>query len=130
MLTDAVSCSTQKQDSLFSHLLMFFFVQCKDRELDAVKSMKAMLLSGIGCHHSGLIPILKEITELLFQEGLIKVLFATETFAMGVNMPAKTVIFAMVIVTFFNCFFFHYVRLFQYRFIYAPKCSVRFIKPS
>jgi len=68
----------------------------EDRELDAVKSMKAMLLSGIGCHHSGLIPILKEITELLFQEGLIKVLFATETFAMGVNMPAKTVVFAML----------------------------------
>ena len=68
----------------------------EDRELDVVKSMRAMLLAGLGCHHSGLIPILKEVTELLFQEGLIKVLFATETFAMGVNMPAKTVIFAQM----------------------------------
>ena len=37
---------------------------------------------------------MKEIVEILFQRGLIKVLFATETFAMGVNMPAKTVVFA------------------------------------
>jgi len=65
-----------------------------DRELDSIKSMKTMLITGIGCHHSGLIPIIKEITELLFQEGLLKILFATETFAMGINMPAKTVIFA------------------------------------
>ena len=47
-----------------------------------------------------MIPVLKEITELLFQEGLVKVLFATETFAMGVNMPAKTLIFEKMVVTF------------------------------
>ena len=38
-------------------------------------------------------PILKETTEILFGEGLIKALFATETFAMGLNMPARTVVF-------------------------------------
>ena len=43
--------------------------------------------------HGDLLPIAKEIVEILYGEGLIKVLFATETFAMGVNMPAKTVIF-------------------------------------
>ena len=48
---------------------------------------------GIGVHHSGMIPILKEIVEILYSEGLIKVLLATETFAMGVNMPTKSVIF-------------------------------------
>ena len=52
-----------------------------------------MLLRGIGVHHSGLLPILKELIEILFQEQLIKVLFATETFAMGINMPARTVVF-------------------------------------
>ena len=51
------------------------------------------LLKGIVYHHSGLIPILKEIIEILYAKGLIKILFATETFAVGVNMPAKTVIF-------------------------------------
>ena len=48
---------------------------------------------GIGVHHSGIIPILKEIVEILYEEKLIKVLIATETFAMGVNMPTRTVIF-------------------------------------
>lgn len=48
---------------------------------------------GIGIHHGGLLPILKETIEILFGEGLIKALFATETFAMGLNMPARTVLF-------------------------------------
>ena len=42
---------------------------------------------------TGLLPILKETVEILFAEGLIKALFATETFAMGLNMPARTVFF-------------------------------------
>lgn len=53
-----------------------------------------MLKRGIGVHHSGLLPLLKETIEILFSEGLIKVLFATETFSMGLNMPARTVLFA------------------------------------
>ncbi len=39
-----------------------------------------------GIHHGGLLPILKEVIEILFQEGLVKALFATETFSMGLNM--------------------------------------------
>ncbi|KAG5184771.1 P-loop containing nucleoside triphosphate hydrolase protein, partial [Tribonema minus] len=46
-----------------------------------------------GVHHGGLLPILKETVEILFSRGIVKVLFATETFAMGVNMPARTVVF-------------------------------------
>jgi ATP-dependent RNA helicase DOB1 len=64
-----------------------------DRNLQAIESMKGLLKRGIGIHHSGLLPILKELIEILFQESLLKILFATETFAMGLNMPAKTVIF-------------------------------------
>ena len=64
-----------------------------DRDLAAVAAMRPMLRRGVGVHHSGLLPILKELVELLFQEGLVKALFATETFAMGLNMPAKTVVF-------------------------------------
>jgi len=48
---------------------------------------------GIAFHHSGLVPMLKEIIELLFGKGFIKVLFATETFAVGINMPTKTAVF-------------------------------------
>jgi len=53
----------------------------------------ALLKKGICIHHSGLIPVFKEIIEILFSKNLIKLLFATETFAVGVNMPTKTVIF-------------------------------------
>lgn len=60
-----------------------------DRELPQVKTIQSCLERGIGIHHSGILPILKEIVEMLFQCGLVKLLFATETFAMGVNMPAK-----------------------------------------
>ncbi|WFC98211.1 Antiviral helicase ski2 [Malassezia yamatoensis] len=65
-----------------------------DRELPQIQRMREMLSRGIGVHHSGLLPILKELVEILFQRGLVKVLFATETFAMGVNMPARSVVFA------------------------------------
>jgi superfamily II RNA helicase len=55
--------------------------------------IKDLLLKGVAYHHSGLIPILKEVVEIIFQKGLIKILFATETFAVGVNMPTRTVVF-------------------------------------
>lgn len=68
----------------------------EDRSLPQIEHILPLLRRGIGIHHGGLLPILKEIIELLFQEGLIKVLFATETFSIGLNMPAKTVVFTAV----------------------------------
>jgi ATP-dependent RNA helicase DOB1 len=68
----------------------------KDRELPQIQHILPLLRRGIGVHHSGLLPILKETIEILFQEGLIKALFATETFSIGLNMPAKTVVFTSV----------------------------------
>ena len=52
-------------------------------------------MAGRGClyHHAGILPIMKEIVERLFTTGLVKLLFTTETFALGVNMPARTVVF-------------------------------------
>lgn len=67
-----------------------------DKELPQIKRMRDLLGRGIGVHHGGLLPIVKEIVELLFQRGLVKVLFATETFAMGVNMPARSVVFSSI----------------------------------
>ncbi len=58
--------------------------------------MLPLLKRGIGIHHSGLLPLLKEVIEILFQEGLVKALFATETFSMGLNMPARTCVFTNV----------------------------------
>ncbi|OQR74147.1 helicase SKI2W-like [Tropilaelaps mercedesae] len=76
-----------------------FIKQCtarlssEDRRLPQVEMLKQLLEVGIGIHHSGILPIMKEVVEMLFQRGLTKLLFATETFAMGVNMPARTVVF-------------------------------------
>lgn len=47
---------------------------------------------GIASHHAGLLPMFKETVEELFQRGLLKVVFATETLALGINMPARTVV--------------------------------------
>ena len=62
-------------------------------KLIQTQNLKKLLMKGIGFHHSGLVHPLKEIQEILFSKGLIKVLFATETFAVGVNMPTRTVVF-------------------------------------
>ncbi|KAJ7594571.1 rRNA-processing arch domain-containing protein [Mycena floridula] len=67
-----------------------------DKALPQISNLLPLLRRGVGIHHSGLLPILKEVIEILFQEGLIKVLFATETFSIGLNMPAKTVVFTGV----------------------------------
>jgi superfamily II RNA helicase len=55
--------------------------------------LRRCLEKGVGFHHSGLIPLFKEIVEMLYEKNLVKVLFATETFAVGVNMPTRTVVF-------------------------------------
>ena len=62
-------------------------------ELPDYISLVSLLEKGIATHHSGMIPVLKEIVELLFVQGYIKMLFCTETFSCGLNMPIKTTIF-------------------------------------
>jgi superfamily II RNA helicase len=55
-------------------------------------ALLACLRAGAGFHHAGLLPQLKELVERLFGRGLLPVLCATETFALGINMPARTVV--------------------------------------
>jgi len=50
------------------------------------------LQRGIAAHHAGMLPLFKEVVEELFQEALLKVVFATETLALGINMPARSVV--------------------------------------
>ncbi|HYJ61131.1 MAG TPA: DEAD/DEAH box helicase [Actinomycetota bacterium] len=50
------------------------------------------MTAGIAAHHAGMLPAFKETVEQLFEEGLVKVVFATETLSLGINMPAKTVV--------------------------------------
>ena len=54
--------------------------------------MGELVRRGVAFHHAGILPTLKEVVERLFTSGLIKMLFATETFSLGVNMPAQTVV--------------------------------------
>lgn len=78
-----------------------FFEICDRFELDpdkdpALASILGRARSGVGFHHAGVLPIHKEVVERLFTSGLLKLLFTTETFALGINMPARTAIFDLL----------------------------------
>ncbi|MEN8233843.1 MAG: DEAD/DEAH box helicase [Actinomycetota bacterium] len=56
------------------------------------ESWLAMLETGVAAHHAGMVPAFKETVEELFADGLVKLVFATETLSLGINMPAKAVV--------------------------------------
>ena len=58
-----------------------------------ISEFRRLIGCGIAYHHAGMLPTLKEVVERLFTSGLIQLLFTTETFAVGINMPACTVVF-------------------------------------
>ena len=58
-----------------------------------IKAFRRLVSKGVAYHHAGMLPTLKEVVERLFTSGLIQLLFTTETFAVGINMPACTVVF-------------------------------------
>jgi ATP-dependent RNA helicase HelY len=60
----------------------------EDLEVLGLSRWRRSLLDGVAAHHAGLVPLFKEIIEALFQQGLLKIVFATETLALGINMPA------------------------------------------
>ncbi len=62
----------------------------------AAERLRGLVAAGTAYHHAGMLPMLKEVVERLFSTGLIKLLFTTETFAVGVNMPACTVVFESI----------------------------------
>jgi len=59
----------------------------------SLAALKEGSLRGVGAHHAGMLPLHKEMVERLFTAGLLKLLFTTETFALGINMPARAVVF-------------------------------------
>src|SRR5699024_8358359 len=64
----------------------------EDRELEQVQLITDLARKGIGFHHAGLLPLLKQLVEVLFGRGLMQIVFATDTLALGVNMPARSVV--------------------------------------
>lgn len=89
---------TSSETASIRHIWNFHLHRFGDdlRTLPQANDLFALLEKGIAFHHSGLLPVLREIVEILFGKGLIKLLFATETFAVGINMPTKTVVFTDV----------------------------------
>ncbi|MGH2740607.1 MAG: DEAD/DEAH box helicase, partial [Actinomycetota bacterium] len=65
-----------------------------EEDLSALRfaTFREGLVRGIAAHHAGMVPVFKETVEELFTAGLVKVVFATETLSLGINMPAKTVV--------------------------------------
>ncbi|XP_073304580.1 DExH-box ATP-dependent RNA helicase DExH11 isoform X1 [Primulina huaijiensis] len=90
--TDLTTGSEKSEIRIFCDKA-FSRLKGSDRNLPQVVRVQGLLRRGIGVHHAGLLPIVKEVVEMLFCRGVIKVLFSTETFAMGVNAPARTVVF-------------------------------------
>lgn len=67
-------------------------LETKDLSVLGFYEWREGLSRGIAAHHAGLLPVFKEVVETLFTEGLIKMVYATETLALGINMPARTVV--------------------------------------
>lgn len=63
-----------------------------DRKLDQVQRLAALIPRGLAYHHAGLLPALKVMVETLFQRGDLRAVFATDTLALGINMPARSVV--------------------------------------
>lgn len=69
----------------------------RDAAAIGLKDWTTALARGIGTHHSGLLPEQREVVEAAFSDGLLRALFATETLAVGVNLPARTVVIDRVV---------------------------------
>lgn len=82
--------TSQKQKSIIiDHFSQF--IPLKLRSLRSVQDLRQALVRGVGMHHAGMFPRAKELVEVLFSEGLVSALYSTETFALGINMPARSV---------------------------------------
>lgn len=89
------SVITSSEVAAIQHIWDFHLHKHKEvlEHLPQAHQLLTLCKRGIAFHHSGLLPMLREIVEILFGKGLLKCLFATETFAVGINMPTKTVVF-------------------------------------
>jgi len=80
----------KEMQRLFDEICELFQI----RQDAASEELRLMAMHGVAYHHAGLLPLHKELVERLFTSGLLRLLFTTETFALGINMPARTVVFS------------------------------------
>ncbi len=90
---DGVRLTTADEQQQIRRLIRAMTADADAGDLDALGFgwLARALERGIAAHHAGMVPMLKELVEQLFVRGLLKVCFATETLALGINMPARTV---------------------------------------
>ncbi|KAF5396978.1 DSHCT domain protein [Paragonimus heterotremus] len=91
---DLLTKNEKNQVRQFLRLSIMKRLKGPDAHLPSVLFITDLVRRGLALHHAGMLPLLKETVEMLFQRGLVRLLFATETFAMGVNMPARCVLFS------------------------------------
>lgn len=88
-----VLCSADEQEEIrkiaASHVAD---MDSRDLEILGFDQFLRQLTAGVAAHHAGMVPPFKEAVETCFERGLVRVVFATETLALGVNMPARTVV--------------------------------------
>lgn len=94
LVGDGMSLTTRAERDEIHAELQRVAAELPDEDLDVLgfRAFAAGLERGVGAHHAGLVPAFKEVVERLFVRGLVKVCFATETLALGINMPARTVV--------------------------------------
>lgn len=99
-----------------AQILSLFQSLCRNFDLQnerTAQELYPLIQKGIAYHHAGMLPTLKEVIERLFTSRLLKVIFTTETFALGINMPSRCVIFDEL-----RKFYGHYVRILKTRDFY------------
>jgi len=94
LVRDGVRLTSRAEADEIALIVDTMLADIPDADLEVLDhaAFRAALRAGIAPHHAGLIPAFKEAVEVCFQHGLLKVVFATETLALGINMPARTVV--------------------------------------
>ncbi len=93
-LSTGVDLNSREEKTIVNAALESLREELADEDLGILgyHTFREGLLLGVAAHHAGMIPQFKQLVEDLFSQGIIKVVFATETLALGINMPARTVV--------------------------------------
>lgn len=94
LLSTKIRLTNSAEVDRISYLVdqVLYALEGEDWGLLGIDRWQAAVKRGFAAHHAGLLPVIKETTEKLFQEGLLKIVFATDTLALGINMPARSVV--------------------------------------
>lgn len=94
LLTSNIDLTTPQEKKKIDQVLQEYIVDIPEEDLLILgyKHFRRALRSGFAAHHAGMLPAFRHVVEKLFAEGLVRLCFATETLALGINMPARSVV--------------------------------------